>query len=277
MRCVLHASLYDQNCFVTLTYDEKKANYHNNFNYPDIQKFKKRLRAFCWRKLNKRVQVFNVHEYGKQGKKHWHLVIFNHDFPDKKFHTVSNGNNLYTSKRLSGLWKHGFNTIGDVTEASAMYQAQYTQKDLKNGNATNKKKSHSKHSGIGKEYFLQHYDQLLTLGYVPFAGRKAPLPRYFQKLAHKHWCHYYQQSAFHDIFQGRKKLYTAFKTGEPNKKIADLFQIFLQIKKIKLDELVSDWDDYIEQNLFSKETPDFMKSAQNYIHDLKNKQHLKEF
>lgn len=47
IRCVLHASLYDQNCFLTLTYNESNQGYHNRFNYSDIQKFKKKLRRHC--------------------------------------------------------------------------------------------------------------------------------------------------------------------------------------------------------------------------------------
>lgn len=44
-RCVLHASLYTDNCFLTLTYDEKQKGYHNVLDYTDIQKFKKRLES----------------------------------------------------------------------------------------------------------------------------------------------------------------------------------------------------------------------------------------
>lgn len=40
-RCVLHSSLYPNNCFLTLTYDEKQKDYHNVFQYRDIQLFKK--------------------------------------------------------------------------------------------------------------------------------------------------------------------------------------------------------------------------------------------
>ena len=184
MRCVLHASLNPDNCFLTLTYDEKKITYHNNFEYEDIQKFKKKLRRHCEYHYDKKVQVFNVHEYGKNGKKHWHLVVFNHDFKDKILFTKSSQNNLYVSPTLDKLWPHGFSTIGDITEASAMYQSQYMQKDLKNGNWTNDKKSHSKHSGIARDYFYKNYEQILKLGYIPFSGRRAPLPRYFQKVAH---------------------------------------------------------------------------------------------
>lgn len=174
IRCVLHASLYTQNCFLTLTYDEEKPSYHNIFDRTDIQKFAKRLRRFCEYHFKKIIQIFYVHEYGKRGKKHYHLVVFNHDFSDKELHTIHNGNRLFKSKKLEKLWPHGFSTIGDVTEASAMYQAQYIQKDLKNGNESNSKKSKSQHSGIGRDYFLLHYKQILLLGFIPFAGKKFP-------------------------------------------------------------------------------------------------------
>lgn len=272
-RCVLHASLYEKNCFLTLTYDETKPGYHNDFEYSDIQKFKKRLRRFC---EPNRIQVFNVHEYGKQGKKHWHLVVFNHDFYDKTLFTVKSGNNLYTSATLSRLWPFGFSTIGNVTEASALYQAQYAQKDMKNGNLSNEKKSHSKHAGIGREYFLKHYSQILRLGYVPVNGKKLPIPRYFLRLAHKHYCHFYEPSAF---FKNRERdrLYTPFKSGQENRDIADLFVLHRLVKKNFVDEKIDQWNQFINQNAFSKEKPEFRLAAENYLYDLDNKKHLKDF
>ena len=116
MRCVLNASLYEDNMFLTLTYDETKPGYHNELCYTDIQKFKKKLRRYCEYHHNKKIEIFNVHEYGKNGKKHWHLIVFNHDFEDKTIYTRKNGLNLYTSKTLEKMWGFGFVTIGDVTE-----------------------------------------------------------------------------------------------------------------------------------------------------------------
>lgn len=275
-RCVLHASLYIQNCFLTLTYDEKKDGYHNNFQYSDVQKFKKRLRAHCKRVYNKTIEIFNVHEYGKNGKKHWHLIVFNHDYSDKVIHTWKNGLPYYTSEKLAQHWPHGIHSIADVSEASAMYQAQYTQKDFKNGNVTSKKKSHSKHSGIGKAYFLKHYDQILRLGYIPFSGRKMPLPRYFEKLAHKHYCHYYDQSAFHDTKE-RKKLYTPFRKGEENKQIADLYKKYKKQKDEKIVELTKEWEEFIQSNLETKDIPEFSKSGSNALYDLRNKNNTEYF
>lgn len=293
-RCVLHASLYERSCFLTLTYDEKKDGYHNIFNYPDIQKFKKDLRQHVnssqyshittrklkrrrWPKwLYKKIEVFNVHEYGKNKKKHWHLIVFNYDFPDKTVHTVKNGISLYTSKALETVWEHGFNTIGDVSTASAMYQAQYCEKDLKHGNRTNSRKSHSKHSGLGKPYFLKHYRQILTHGFVPIGGRKLPLPRYFQRIAHKHYCHYYERSAFHDL-RNRKALYRPFKRDRPNKEIADLYIQYKNLKEEKLLEYQKEWDEVIQTYLTTKQEPDFIKSNNNALHDLKKHIHHERF
>lgn len=272
-RCVLHASLYKDNCFLTLTYDEKKEGYHNDFQYEDIQKFKKRLRRHC---RDKKIQLFNVHEYGKNSKKHWHLICFNHNFDDKTLHTRSSGLPLFTSRTLQKLWPHGFSTIGDVSTASAMYQAQYVEKDLKNGNRTNKKKSHSKHSGIARPYFLKHYRQLLTLGYVPINGTKIPLPRYFEKLSHRHWCHFYAPGAFKDT-HARKALYRPFKRESPNKEIADLWTQYFQLKEQKIAERQHNWDQLISEHLTSKSVPDFIKSEFNALYDLKNKNTQEKF
>lgn len=275
-RCVLHASMYEQNCFVTLTYNGLQPGFDNSFDYRDIQLFKKRLRQSLLRSQNKRVEIFNVHEYGKQGRKHWHLVIFNHDFADKEPFTKSNQIPIYTSKTLEKLWPHGFNAIGDVTEASAMYQAQYMKKDFKNGNVTNDKKSHSKHSGIGKPYFLKHYNQILRLGYIPINGKKLPIPRYFQKIAHKHWSHFYCTENFFDHWS-RKKLYTPFKQGQENKEIADLYIDFKNQKDIKILELEKEWEEVISQLFHEDKQPDFIQAGKNALHDLSNKKTTEKF
>ena len=283
MRCVLHASLYQRNCFITLTYDEKKPGYHNRFQYSDIQDFKKRLRRHCDYHYKKKIQVFNVHEYGKNHKKHWHLVVFNHDFNEQLIkedgivqdehiiHSISNGNKLSTALSLSKLWTHGYHTIGDVTEASALYQAQYTQKDFKNGNNENSYRSHSKHSGLARHYFLKHFTQILNLGYIPFGGRKAPIPRYFLKIAHKHFSHFYQVQNFLDLPE-RKKLYTPFKNpGEANRSMADLYLLHTTRRENEILKRKLEWEEKIKPHIYNNDLTDFQKSGLNKAHDLKRK------
>lgn len=278
-RCVLHASLYERNAFLTLTHDESRPGYHNNFDYTEIQKFKKRLRQHVWRNHQQRIEVFNVHEYGKNGKKHWHLIVFNyspHQEPDSKgqpdcrLHTRSNGIGLYVSEALSRLWRYGFSTVGDISEASAMYAAQYLEKDFRNGNITNVKRSHSKHSGLAKPYFLKHYSQILLLGYIPFSGRKLPVPRYFRRLAHRHYCHFFEPVAFVDTRE-RKALYRPFKPGHENLEIAKHYVTFKENLDIRKAELELEFEEVIKQYLCEKELPDFVKSGNNFIYDLNNK------
>lgn len=291
LRCVLHSSLYQENCFLTLTYDEKRKGYHNDFAYEDIQKFKKKLRnlyrvfytdiaskkkkAYYLRKI----KIFNVHEYGKNGKKHWHGVVFNHDFKDKRLHTMSNGIPLYKSDTLSNVWKRGFCTTGDVSEASAMYTAQYMEKDFKHRNEGTSKKSQSRHSGIGRPYFEKHYKQLLSLGYVPFGDEKIPLPRYFEKLALKHWCHFNQPSAFHAT-NLRGPLFRPFDwkgDNKPNEEISRLFEQYKKAKQEKILDLEKQWNDVISLYLTTDEDPDFIKSATNALYDLRNKTKQERF
>lgn len=269
MRCVLHASLYLDNMFLTLTYDEKKSGYNNELCYTDIQKFKKRYRQYVQRLYKKKIQIFNVHEYGKNGKKHWHLIVFNHEFSDKKIHSTKKDIPLYTSKKLVALWRHGFVTIGDVTEASAMYQAQYMQKDIKNGN-TNERKSKSNHSGLGKEYFLSNYEQILRLGHIPFNGQSVPIPRYFLKIAHKHWAHFNDQSYFHDLCD-RKRVYTSFTRNEQDPLLSSYYSDYRDQRKQKLDLKEQRWKITVENSNAAGIEPDFVQALKNNLYDLKNK------
>lgn len=277
VRCVLHASLYEQNCFLTLTYDENKPNYHNKLSYKDIQDFKKRLRSYIDRKFQRKVEIFNVHEYGKNGKKHWHLVLFNFDFPDKTEFFMKNTHMIYTSEELNKIWGHGHCSIGSVTEASAMYQAQYTQKDIKNGNENSEKKAKSNHKGIGFPYFKKHYRQILLLGYVPFGDQKIPIPRSFERIAHKHYSHFYEPINFFKTTE-RERLYTPFKAGEENREIADLYIYYRDtIKAEKILELSEKWEQVISKHLQTGEKPDFIKSAENALYDYKNKNSVEKF
>lgn len=276
-RCVLHASLYNENCFLTLTYDEKKEGYHNVLDYSDIQRFKKRLRSYVSRNFNgRKIEIFNVHEYGKNRKKHWHLVVFGFDFEDKEIFTYKNGIPLFKSKRLQSLWNAGFGSIGDVTEASAMYQAQYMEKDFKNHFGASQFRSKSQHSGIGKKYFLNHYRQILRLGFIPINGRRLPVPRYFERLADKHRCHFYEKSAFIDTAR-RKAKYRPFKENEAKKEIADLFVDYLKMKEARLPEIEKEWSDVVSKYLTEGLEPDFIKSCRNALYDLRKKNKKETF
>lgn len=276
LRCVLHASLYKNNCFLTLTYDEKKEGYNNELQYKHIQDFKKNLRRQVEYHHGKRIEIFNVHEYGKNGKKHWHLIIFNFDFPDKQYFTTKKGNKLFTSPWLETKWKFGFNTIGDVDEGTALYQAQYTQKDITNGNADTEKKAKSNHRGIGLPWFEQNYAQVMQLGYVPNNGFKNPFPRTFERRAHKHFSHFYEPWNFETLICGKKPMYGKFKNQEENVEIANLYPILMQQKEAYKQRKQAEWSNVINEYLSTKKKPAFVQSCENKMHDLKNKSWQKQ-
>lgn len=282
-RCVLGASMHQQNCFLTLTYDEKQTGYHNTFEYPDIQKFKKRMRSYVTREHNgRKIEIFNVHEYGKNGKKHWHLIVFGYQFPDRESYKNTPSGPLSISKILTRLWPHGNHSIGNVSEASAMYQAQYLEKDIKNGHAGSTKSSHSKHSGIGKTFFFKNYKQILRLGFIPFGTQKMPIPRYFQRLAEKHYAHFYDKRAFFDT-PDRKARFRIFKENPekpetiPNREIADLYLIFKESKQTIIEEHASNFKEVLQKWQATKEDPEFLKSGNNVLYDLNNKQKSGDF
>ena len=114
------------------------------------------------------------------------------------------------------------------------------------------------------------------LGYIPFNGKKMPLPRYFEKLAHKHWCYYNDQSYFEDNDE-RKAPYTLGGLLPNGREIAALYEVYLTNKKEKLKNLEEEWNETISHYLETKETPEFKKAAENALYDLKNKETTENF
>lgn len=147
-RCMLESELYDHNCFVTLTYDDKNIpdqsrcysaceTAKRNHGYcgkgslckADFQKFMKRLR----RRYNKEIRYFMCGEYGrKKLRPHYHVILFDFDFAIKKLwsYDKKTGSVLYRSEALEKLWPFGFSTIGEVTFESAAYVARYILKKV---------------------------------------------------------------------------------------------------------------------------------------------------
>lgn len=65
MRCVDEASLYSDNSFVTLTYDNQNLPSDGGLRVVDFQLFMKRLRQDVWERSHRRgVRFFHCGEYG---------------------------------------------------------------------------------------------------------------------------------------------------------------------------------------------------------------------
>jgi len=206
IRCVHEASLYDENCFVTLTYNDQNLPVDKSLDVKDFQKFMKRLR----KKFGKNIRYYHCGEYGEQcaicghnrsecealnkhrfikslGRPHFHACIFNFDFNDKIPYSSNNGITSYTSETLSGLWPFGYSIIGDVTFESAAYTARYITKKIFGDDAPDyyqgrKPEYTTMSNGIGKGWYdlfkadLYNYDKCII------NGKEVKTPKYYDTL-----------------------------------------------------------------------------------------------
>ena len=163
MRIVLEQSLWLNNIFITLTYDNDNIPEHNTLIKKDFQDFMKRLR---WNKQSSNenpVRFFHCGEYGEKfGRPHYHAILFNTNFSDRK--QLQGHKGLTTSETLNDLWGKGHSSIGDVTFQSAAYVAGYVQKKI------NGKQKDSHYAIIDPEtgqYFGQRQQEYSTMSRNP--------------------------------------------------------------------------------------------------------------
>lgn len=213
IRCMHEASMWDNNCFITLTYNNENLPGHGKLVYDDFKLFMKRLRKrFKGQKstVYKGEVVYPIRfymcgEYGDQdGRPHFHALLFNFDFPDRVlWKKTGAGERLYRSAILEDLWRYGYSSVGDVTMKSAGYVARYVMKKV-NGDAA---RHHyfagydedtgeclfapgefnrmSLKPGIGQDWFDKYYEDVYPEGKVVLEGGKKSKPPKFYDLKYK--------------------------------------------------------------------------------------------
>ena len=125
IRCMHEAALYDNNCFITLTYRDECLPESGSLRLKDFQDFMKRLR----KKFGSGIRFYHCGEYGDKFKRpHYHACIFNMDFDDRVLWRVQNDVPLYRSPSLEKLWPFGYSSVGNLTFESAAYVARYILK-----------------------------------------------------------------------------------------------------------------------------------------------------
>lgn len=189
VRCVNEASLYESNCFITLTYDEEHLPYGGSLDKDEFTLFMKRLRKKC----GNGIRFYQCGEYGeKLLRPHHHLILFNYDFEDKILYSENNGNRLYISKSLTDLWKNGFTSIGSVSVQSVSYVARYVMKKIHGEEADEhynglvpEYTTMSRRPGIGKRWYEKYKYDIYPEGEMVVDGRKCKPPRYYDSLYEK--------------------------------------------------------------------------------------------
>lgn len=200
VRCMHEASLFERNCFLTLTYADPAP---LSLELDHIQRFWKR-----WRARGVALRYYAAGEYttfneetrSPGGRPHWHACVFGADFDDKSVIGKSpSGERLYRSAVLESLWPYGFSSVGDVSFESAAYVARYCMKKLtgdgerdyyeifdpETGEIFPRRKEFSMMSkGIGRDW-MRLYWQDVKRGKVVARGHECPVPRYYMKMMRK--------------------------------------------------------------------------------------------
>ena len=129
LRCVHEAKMHDDNCWVTLTYDDDNVPYAGSLVKSHLQDFIKRLRR---RIEPTKISFFACGEYGEKTERpHYHVCIFGYDFPDKRnWRSSSSGGFLYRSDELERIWHYGNSEIGELSFETAAYTARYCTKKV---------------------------------------------------------------------------------------------------------------------------------------------------
>lgn len=192
-RCIHEASLYDRNCFITLTYSEDNLPEGGTLVLSHFQKFMKRLR----KKHGSGIRFFHCGEYGETlGRPHYHSLLFNFDFEDKVLWKKEKDVNLYVSADLAELWPYGFSTVGALTYESAAYTARYIMKKISGPQAEEHYQSINKYTGeiiqkkpeyvtmsrrpgIGTNWYKKYHKELWPDDFIIVKGRKTRIPKFY--------------------------------------------------------------------------------------------------
>jgi len=153
VRCMHEASLYDENCFVTLTYDPVHLPPGGGLRRRDVQLFLKKLRKASVKERGRSFRFYGCGEYGDAtGRPHYHLLFFDLSFADAQFwRTSSGGLPVFRSEALEAIWKLGLCEVGSVTFESAAYVARYC---LKKVNGKDAAEHYRRSDPDGRDYWI---------------------------------------------------------------------------------------------------------------------------
>lgn len=187
-RCMHEASLWDQNSWITLTYDDQNIDPVGSLVPRDLQLFFKRLRSHF---DGDTLRYYACGEYGAElGRPHYHACLFGIDFPDKKrVGRSEHGGIRYKSDTLTELWGKGFTEVGELTWQSAAYTARYCMKKIHGELAADHYGPRhpefarmSNRPGIGAEWFRRYQSSVSEHDNVVSFNREVKVPRYYDKL-----------------------------------------------------------------------------------------------
>lgn len=179
--------------FITLTYSDEHLPPDRSLKKKDVQDFIKRVKKHFRSSKENPIRQIYCGEYGTQTlRPHYHVILFNCDFADAKFHYHSaQGHRIYTSKTLSRLWGFGIAEFGHAQPGSIAYLFKYILK--KKSRKEKEKPLTIEHDGI--TYDVEHEfieasrnpgigahmreSDSIKKGFLTIDGVKKKIPKYY--------------------------------------------------------------------------------------------------
>lgn len=265
IRCTHEASLYEKNCFITLTYDDANLPKDQSLVFEHLQKFMKRLRKSLY---PKKIKYFACGEYGDKYKRpHYHAIIFNHDFglldqaptnvgqsllssmvkmnEGKRLNLIDSTDygKVYNSEHLQKLWPFGFTSVAECSFLTCSYVAKYVTKKMTGP----KQKDHydgrlpdfgtmSKKEAIGKKWIEKYHTDVFPNNNVVLNERVMKIPAYYEK--------WYKENFPIEYEEFKQKREAAPRKSLTYKKKHDKLVIERQKFKTHSDDELDDINDY---------------------------------
>lgn len=200
VRCMLEASKFEHNYFLTLTYNDAhlprdeieivnkntgeigEASELGCLNKRDLQLFMKRLRAYFKRHYDfEGIRFFACGEYGSEGSRpHYHIILFNCPLTiredDLSVHSITSDKNIiWNSKTIEELWTDdkdesiGFSSVCEVNWDTCAYTARYCLKKIKGKISQDYYFDNgqipeftvmSRMPGIGRDFFEENFQKI---------------------------------------------------------------------------------------------------------------------
>lgn len=218
VRCVLESRQWNDNFFLTLTYDDDHlpSEVHSFVNedtgevekdflsHPlvpdDLKKFMKDLRRyFSYHFHHDNIRFFACGEYGdKNGRPHYHVILFNCPIPDLQSSMTMfshSGFDFFESEILSKIWNKGLVGVGDLTFESCAYTARYIMKKHKGKDRNFYQENGlvpeftrmSRKPGIGGTFFDDNMEKIYRYDSVMISNSRGDVitmkpPKYYDRL-----------------------------------------------------------------------------------------------
>lgn len=210
------ASMHKENCFLTLTYNDKcipmligkkvfRLGDLENINIKKLNQdiiltlYKRDVTLFIKKLRNKihdkKLRYYLCGEYGENfSRPHYHIVLFGHDFANDRYpFKMIKGKPAYRSLTLEKCWRYGFSTVQKFEYACGAYVAKYVTKKITGELAKDHYKGAvpefalmSRRPGIGYEYYKKYKKDIHNHGRIYIKkGLAISPPRFYNNLIEK--------------------------------------------------------------------------------------------